>query len=216
MKEVKDWVTQHLPIAMGMDLIVEGWLINDESVPIEMVYKKLVAKEEGKLPPQLFGQLETFKVIYRPRGIFGEPTEKDAGSLGDEQKDTCLSFAPILTETVGENQQTCGLDIIFRLFKRFEKLKEDRDVKKTLLDIMNMVFKSESVRLKAIERDYADILIRATLRFLSSNDDQSAQFSESLLETVEKLIDQANRAPAAITSRKFSTDRKGSTDMDIE
>ena len=29
MKEVKDWITQHLPIAMGMDLIVEGWLIND-------------------------------------------------------------------------------------------------------------------------------------------------------------------------------------------
>lgn len=80
---------------------------------------------------------------------------------------------------------------------------------------MNMVFKSEQVRLKAIERDYADVLIRATLRFLSSNDDQSGQFSESLLETVEKLIDQANRTPST-TSRKFSADRKGSTDMDIE
>lgn len=116
---------------------------------------------------------------------------------------------------MGENQQTCGLDIIFKLFKRFEKSKEDKEVKKNLLDIMNMVFKSEQVRLKAIERDYVDILIRATLRFLSSNDDQSAQFSESLLETVEKLIDQANRAPSAIGARKFSTERKGSTDMDI-
>lgn len=45
MKEVKDWIVQHMPIAMGMDLIVEGFLINDESVPIEMVFKKLVAKE---------------------------------------------------------------------------------------------------------------------------------------------------------------------------
>lgn len=97
MKEVKDWVTQNLPVVMGLDLIVEGWLINDDNVPIEMVYKKLVAKEEGKLPRQLFGQLETFKVIYRPRGIFGEPTEKDAGSFLDEQRDTCLSYAPILT-----------------------------------------------------------------------------------------------------------------------
>jgi hypothetical protein len=70
MKEVRDWITKQLSIPMGMDLIVEGYLIDDVSSPIEMVYKKLVNKDESKQPP-LLGQPDTFRVIYRLRGFFG-------------------------------------------------------------------------------------------------------------------------------------------------
>jgi hypothetical protein len=61
-----------------------------------MVYKKLVRPDDGSKPLNP-GQHDTFRVIYRLRGFFGEPTEKDAGNLGDDQKDLCLSYAPILT-----------------------------------------------------------------------------------------------------------------------
>jgi hypothetical protein len=81
---------------MPMDLIVEGHIINNVDVPIEMVYKKLVRPDDGSKPLNP-GQHDTFRVIYRLRGFFGEPTEKDAGNLGDDQKDLCLSYAPILT-----------------------------------------------------------------------------------------------------------------------
>ena len=50
-----------------------------------------------------------------------------------------------------------------------------------LLDIMNMIFKSEAVRIKAVNDNYTDVLIRATLRFLSSKEDDAIQYSESLL-----------------------------------
>jgi hypothetical protein len=53
MKEVRDWITKQLSIPMGMDLIVEGYLIDDVSSPIEMVYKKLVNKDESKHNPIL-------------------------------------------------------------------------------------------------------------------------------------------------------------------
>lgn len=78
-----------------------------------------------------------------------------------------------------------------------------------------MVCKVEAVRVKAIENNYADILIRATLKALSSKDEISDQFSSSLLETVDKLIDQANIS-GTVSGRKVSQDRKGSVDMDLE
>jgi hypothetical protein len=65
-----------------------------------MVYKKLVEPDDGSKPLNP-GQHDTFRVIYRLRGFFGEPTEKDAGNLGDDQKDLCLSYAPILLKDLG-------------------------------------------------------------------------------------------------------------------
>jgi hypothetical protein len=59
------------------------------------------------------------------------------------------------------------------------------------------------------------MLIRTTLKFLSSKDDDSVQDSHSLLETVSKLIDQANKTGTIGSVRKISADRKGSTDMEI-
>lgn len=87
---------------------------------------------------------------------------------------------------------------------------------------MNMIFKSEVVRIKAIDLNYTDLLIRTTLKFLSSKDDDAVMSVHTLLEAVSKLIDQASKSGVVATVRKVSidrkgsSDRKGSTEMEIE
>lgn len=145
-----------------------------------MVWKK-VTKQSTEQMRKNINQVENLKVIYWLRGVIGEPTERAIGQLVDEQKDLCLSYAHILTEKLPNASNCCGLDIIFKLFKKFEKSQEDQATRKLLLEILNMVCKVEAVRVKAIENNYVDILIRATLKALSSKDEVSDQFSSSLL-----------------------------------
>ena len=43
-------------------------------------------------------------------------------------------------------------------------------LRKMILRIFSIIFRSEVVRIKAIERNYVDTLIRETLTFLASKD----------------------------------------------
>lgn len=64
MKEVYDWIIDQMREKMPIDLIVEGKIIDQLNVPIEMIHKKLYPKVDGKPP------VEVIRVIYRIRGLF--------------------------------------------------------------------------------------------------------------------------------------------------
>lgn len=62
------------------ELLCEKKSIDDLSVPIEMVHKKLYPKVDGKPP------VEILRVVYRLRGLFeGEGREDKLPPLGDDK-----------------------------------------------------------------------------------------------------------------------------------
>ena len=174
-----------------------------------MVHKKLYPKTDDK-PTS-----DVIRVIYRIRGAFDdEGAEDKLAPLGDDQLEECLSRAPIVTQNFNRDVSQCGIDILFKIFKSTRHRPEMMPTRRAILHILEIIFKSEVVRMKTIERNYVDLLIRETLNFLALKDEDLAKDKEIMLEVVERLIDQANNF-MEVNLRKQS-ERKGSEAMDIE
>lgn len=83
--------------------------------------------------------------------------------------------------------------------------------------MFNIIYKNEAVRIKSIESNFVDTLIRETLASLASKNEEADKEKEILLEIVSKLIDQVNKLPSsAVRKQSVGGERKASEFIDVE
>lgn len=123
-----EWITEEirrLGQDMPFDLIVENNIIDNLDLSLEIIYKKIVQKENKR---QIGSQVyDFFKVIYRIQGIFGEANERNCGNPRDEKLEECINFSSHLLNKLSTKKT--GLDVLMETIPSLDQNDDCKDKK---------------------------------------------------------------------------------------